>query len=351
LQSDDFADISTTLAHSSDERQRFNGMAGFLGQQDGLGARRKEVEDALSSFVDSVKEWRLNSIATEDQVIQQLVQWAEHEPLVRAVILTSSRAIPHAHRDSFSDYDVILALRKIESFYDNRNWLETFGSVLALYRDPLILDRGLERSAYVIQYECGLKIDFSLWPVELLKQIANEPQLPPEFDAGYQVLLDKDYLTDRLPPPTYASYIPKPPTETQYQTSIEEFFLDTTYVAKFLWRDDLIAAKFILDHSLKQNYLLPMLEWRIEIDHEWSVKPGPYGRELKRWLPSDMWADLKDTYTGAELDSNWSALFRTIGLMRRVAIEVGQRLGYSYPDNLERRVVSYLQRVRKSDRK
>lgn len=291
----------------------------------------------------------MNSIATEDRVIQQLVQWAERQPLVCAVILTSSRAIPHAHTDAFSDYDVILVLREIKSFYDDRGWLETFGSVLALYRDPLIIDRGLERSVYVTQYESGLKIDFSLWPVELLKRIASEPALPPEFDAGYQVLLDKTHLTDGLPPPTYSSYIPKPPTDPQYQTTMEEFFLDTTYVAKYLWRDDLVAAKYILDHSLKQVYLLRMLEWRIEIDHNWSVKPGPYGRGLKRWLPPDLWADLEDTYTGAALDSNWSALFRTIDLMRRVAIEVSHRLGYTYPENLERRVRRYLQTVRESD--
>lgn len=291
----------------------------------------------------------MNSIATEDRVIQQLVQWAERQPLVCAVILTSSRAIPHAHTDAFSDYDVILVLREIKSFYDDRGWLETFGSVLALYRDPLIIDRGLERSVYVTQYESGLKIDFSLWPVELLKRIASEPALPPEFDAGYQVLLDKTHLTEGLPPPTYSSYIPKPPTDAQYQTTMEEFFLDTTYVAKYLWRDDLIAAKHILDHSLKQEYLLRMLEWRIEIDHEWSVKPGPYGRGLKRWLPPDLWADLEDTYTGAALDSNWSALFRTIDLMRRVAIEVSHQLGYTYPENLERRVRRYLQTVRESD--
>ncbi len=291
----------------------------------------------------------MNSIATEDRVIQQLVHWAERQPLVCAVILTSSRAIPHAHIDAYSDYDVILVLREIKSYYDDRSWLETFGPVLALYRDSLILDRGLERSAYVTQYESGLKIDFSLWPVELLKRIASEPGLPPEFDAGYKVLLDKSHLTESLNPPTYTSYIPKPPTDAQYQTTMEEFFLDTTYVAKYLWRDDLIAAKHILDHSLKQEYLLRMLEWRIEIDHEWSVKPGPYGRRLKRWLPPDLWADLEDTYTGADLDSNWSALFRTIELMRRVAIEVGHRLGYAYPDNLERRVRGYLQTVRESD--
>jgi aminoglycoside 6-adenylyltransferase len=292
---------------------------------------------------------RLNSIAIEDKVIQQLVDWGEQQALVCAVILTSSRAIPHAHTDAFSDYDVILVLREIKSFYEDRSWLETFGSVLAVYRDPLSLDRGFERAAYVTQYESGLKIDFSLWPVELLKQIASQPALPPEFDAGYQILLDKDNLTDGLQQPTYSSYIPKPPTDNQYRTTMEEFFLDTTYVAKFLWRDDLMAAKHILDHSLKQEYLLRMLEWRIEIDHAWSIKTGSYGRGLKRWLPPDAWADLEATYTGADLDSNWTALFRTIDLMRRVAIEVGQHLGYSYPDNLERRVRSYLLKVRESD--
>lgn len=286
----------------------------------------------------------------EEKVIEQLVHWADQETLVRVVLLTSSRAIPQAHTDAFSDYDVILVLRSIQRFYADRTWLEAFGSVLASYRDPLIHDRGFQRSAYVTQYEDGLKIDFSLWPVELLRRITKEPQLPREFDAGYQVLLDKDHLTEGLQPPTYASYIPTPPTEAEYQDRIESFFLDTTYVAKFLWRDDLMAAKHILDHYLKQEHLLPMLEWRIEIDHQWSIKPGPYGRGLKRWLPPNLWADLENTYTGAVLNSNWSALFQTINLMRRVATEVGERLGYSYPDELERRVVSYLQKVKELDR-
>src|SRR5262245_7395436 len=121
----------------------------------------------------------------KDEVVERIVQWAEREPLVRAVLLTSSRAIPHAHTDAFSDYDVILVLRDIQPFFADRIWLETFGPVLALYRDPLISERGLQRSAYVTQYENGLKIDFNLWPVELLQQIAGEPELPREFDAGY----------------------------------------------------------------------------------------------------------------------------------------------------------------------
>jgi aminoglycoside 6-adenylyltransferase len=288
----------------------------------------------------------------QDDIIACLIHWGETQPLVRAMLLTSSRAIPNAPVDIFSDYDVILALRDIMPFHTDRTWLEAFGPVLALYHDPLqpYEGKGILTSAYVTQYEDGLKIDFTLWPVELLQQVAAAPQLPPEFDAGYRVLLDKDHLTDGLKPPTYRAYIPTPPAEGAYQAAVESFFLDSTYVAKLLWRDDVMAAKHILDHYMKQEHLLPMLEWRSEMDHAWSVKPGPYGRRLKQWLRPNLWAALESTYTGAELEANWDALFKSIALFRQVAVEVGERLGYAYPHDLDRRMVDYLHRVKDLDR-
>jgi aminoglycoside 6-adenylyltransferase len=89
-----------------------------------------------------------------------------------------------------------------------------------------------------------------------------------------------------------------------------------------------------------------MLEWRLEIDQQWSVKPGPYGRRLRKWLRPDLWADLESTYTGAALEANWEAMFGTIALFRKVASEVGDRLGYAYPHALHQRVVAYLQKVK-----
>jgi len=261
------------------------------------------------------------------------------------MLLTSSRAIPDAPVDVFSDYDVILAVLDVHPFYEDRTWLEDFGSVLVVYRDPLEPYYGIPKSAYVTQYENGLKIDFTLWPVEILRRVAADPQLPDEFDAGYRVLLDKDHVTDGLKPPTYTAYIPTPPTETEYQTVVELFFHEATYVAKHLWRDDLMAAKYNLDHGMKLDNLRIMLEWRLEIDQHWSVKPGPYGRRLKKWLSPDLWAELGSTYTGAGLEANWKAMFRTIALFRKVAIEVGDRLGYPYPHDLDRRAVAYLQKV------
>jgi aminoglycoside 6-adenylyltransferase len=292
----------------------------------------------------------MDSKREEQPVIERLIEWGEQEPRVRAMVLTSSRAIPHAPIDLFSDYDVILALTEVRSFFEDRGWLEAFGRVLVLYRDPLLPDRGFLRSGYVTQYESGLKIDFSLWPVEILQQVVADPQLPEEFDAGYRVLLDKDHLTEELKPSTYRAYIPAPPTEDDYQTRVELLFHEATYAAKHLWRGDLVAAKYILDATLKVEDLCPMLEWLIELDHGWSVKPGPYGRRLKRWLRPELWAELESTYTGPEPEANWEAIFRTIALFRKVAREVGSRLGYAYPEELDRRAVAYLTKVRNLDR-
>lgn len=286
----------------------------------------------------------------EQEALEQFVEWGQQRDSVRAILLTSSRARSSGPVDLFSDFDLILVVTNIAPFFNERTWLEEFGPVLALYRDPILQDGNFQRSAFVTQYENGLKVDFTLWPVELLQRVVADPKLPEEFDAGYRVLLDKDNLTDGLKPPTYKGYIPTPPTESDYQKSIEEFFLDATYVAKFLWRDDLIAAKHLLDHFIKQEHLIPTLVWRMEIDHQWSVKPGLYGQRLKRWLRPDLWAELESTYTGAGLEANWEALFRTLTLFRRVAIEVGELMGYAYPHNLDQRVNAYLQKVKNLDR-
>src|SRR5262245_8731642 len=134
--------------------------------------------------------------STREAMLERLIQWGEQQPSVRAMVLTSSMAIPDAPRDRFTDYDVILALTDIQPFHANRDWLEAFGRVLVLYRDPIATYYGYPQSAYVVQFEDGLKIDFTLWPVEVWQAVVADPQLPAEFDAGYQVLLDKDHLTD-----------------------------------------------------------------------------------------------------------------------------------------------------------
>lgn len=281
-------------------------------------------------------------------VIRRLVRWADERVAVRAMLLTSTRADPHATVDIFSDYDIVLVVADIRPFFADRSWLQDFGETLVVYWDPVYPepDYGIEQTGNVTQYADGLKIDFRLWPATLLRRIAQASVLPPGLDAGYTVLLDKDHLTDGMRPPSYRAYIPTRPTREIYQTLIEEFLNDAPYVAKFLWRDELLPAKWCLDYDIKHVYLRRMLEWRMERDHGWSVPAGNLGKGLKKRLPPAIWGELERTYVGAGTAANWEALFRTLALFRRVAIEVGEDLGYSYPHDLDRRVTAYVQAMK-----
>jgi aminoglycoside 6-adenylyltransferase len=280
----------------------------------------------------------------EDAVFKRLIQWAERRADIRAMLLTSTRAVPGASVDELSDYDVILIVEDIYPFFEDHTWLDEFGDVLVAYWDPIYADpdHGIAKTANVTQYADGLKIDFTLWPVELLRAVVRAPALQAELDAGYRILMDKEELTTGMKPPTYSAYIPSPPTRQEYLKHINDFFSDAPYAAKCLLRGELFPLKWCLDHDMKHVYLRPLLEWRVALDREGSVPVGALGKGLKKHLPPELWSQLEATYAGASLAENWEALFRTIALFRRVAMEVGERLGYEYPLDLDERVIAFV---------
>lgn len=284
----------------------------------------------------------------EAEDIQRLIQWADNQDQVRAMLLTSTRANPNAAVDLLSDYDVVLVVPDIQPFYTNRRWLEDFGEVLVTYWDPIQPWPGYDVAYFgnVIQYVDGLKIDFTLWPIALFQQIVAAPVLPEGLDDGYTILLDKDHLADGMKPPTYMVYIPAPPSAATYQRMIEEFLSDAPYVAKCLWRDELLPAKWCLDYDMKHVYLRVFLDWRMELDHTWAAKTGNLGKGLKKQLPPAIWSQLESAYAGAGIEENWNALLQTLVVFRRVAIEVGERLGYPYPYALDQRVTAYVEQIR-----
>jgi len=279
-----------------------------------------------------------------EDIFRHLIQWAEQRTEIRAMLLTSTRAVPDAPLDELSDYDVVLIVKDIHQFYQDREWLKDFGEVLVVYWDPIHSDPdyGLEKSANVTQYADGLKMDFTLLPVEWLQRIVQTRTLPAELDAGYIVLLDKDHLGGGMPSPGYRAYIPVRPTDELYQITINDFFSDPPYAAKCLLRGELLPLKWCLDYDMKHVYLRQMLEWRMEIGHDWSVPSGALGKGLKKRLPAEIWSQLEGTYASADTEANWQALFRTMALFREVAVEVGKNLGYSYPLDLDRRVTEYV---------
>lgn len=284
-------------------------------------------------------------IPDEAQVLARLLAWAAAEHAIRAVLMTSSRARPEGPVDMLSDFDVILAVTDADRFVQAEAWPSAYGRPLARWGDQGS-EAGFATYFTGVIYEDFVKIDYVVWPETLLAHVTASGVLPPELDAGYRVLLDKDQQTPGWPSPSYRAYVPRRPSAAEYQALVEEFWWVSTYVAKNLWRDELLFAHWCLDSELRVGVLRRLLEWRVELDHNWALRPGVLGRGLKGYLPGDLWAALETTFPGSALEGHWDALYALVALFRRVALEVGAALGYDYPRALDEQMTLFLAAVR-----
>lgn len=282
-------------------------------------------------------------------MIDRLTGWAAAREEVRALFLTSTRAIPDAELDAYSDYDVIAVVDQVRSMVEETSSLTEFGEVLITYWDPVDVDAttGAESVGSITNYVNGLKIDFSLWSRQRLADVAGGTY--EEFDAGYRVLVDKEGVAGGLLPPTYRGYVPTRPNEATYLRLITDFLIGVPYVAKYLLRGEMLPAKWVLDFDMRFNYLVPMLWWRAECDHSWTLKSGNLGRGLPRYLSDSDVAALERTFTGADPESNWAALFAMMRLFERIAREVAGSLGYPFPGQLIDNVSEHARRMRRGN--
>ena len=284
-----------------------------------------------------------------DPIIEKLIAIGEKYDSIRAMVMTSTRCNPDAQMDVFSDYDIEIFTEDPDQFGETDEWFESLGPVLIVQRlrqgwgEPQF--RGWSR---LVVYEDGTRVDFQVTNLHHLKKAVES--LSDGYDIGYKVLLDKDGLAASLNPPTYRAFIPGVPSEQSYSTRVNDFWWDSTCVAKFLWRDDLLAVKFMLEGDLIHLYLREMLEWTIEIERGWNWRPGHYGRDIKKALDPETYRELAEIYGGGDIEELWESLFRTTALFRKVAIRVGEALGYEYLHDLDRRVTIYHETVRKLDR-
>jgi aminoglycoside 6-adenylyltransferase len=279
-------------------------------------------------------------------VLSRLCAWAEQDRRIRAMLLYSSRADPDAPIDAYSDYDVLVIVDNIHPFYEDERWLEAFGPVLVVFRNPIAPEHGFEAFGFVTHYQDGTKIDYGFLPVGFLYWAVKQPRLVPDLDHGFRVLIDKEGLAAGLPAPTHTAYLPVKPTEKQFRAAIDTFYNNACYVAKNLRRDDLLNAKLCLDHYMKFTDLRQMLEWQVECGHGWTLRLGAHGKGLKQWVSPEQWAALEQTYVGAGIEENWQALFRTLELFRHTARDVAIRLGYAYPEALDEQIEAHLKRTK-----
>lgn len=273
---------------------------------------------------------------TEQQVIDQLLSFAQNNDLIRAVVMNGSRVNPNAPKDLFCDYDVVYYVTNPRHFLEDQGWIRYFGDLIILQQNDEAL-HGTERFFFLMLFSDGVRIDLSFAALSNLAYLQE--------DTLTAVLLDKDRRISPLPPASDAGYCTTKPSQKEFADAINEVFWCSTYVAKGIWRYELPYAKFMYDAIIRET-LLRILAWYAALPYDWAIDTGKFGKWLKKYLPPEIWSAYAKTYAGADYQEIWEALFEICRLTRRIGQELAQALGYTYPLDDDRRTNEYLRKVR-----
>ncbi len=281
---------------------------------------------------------------TEQEMLDLIIGTARKDERVRAVIMNGSRVNPNAPKDFFQDYDVIYLVTEKESFLADPAWIKVFGALMILQLPDDMSDpppEGKDYYGYLMQFADGNRIDLTLFPVSRVDHLND--------DTLTLTLLDKDGILPQFDPPNDSGYLPAPPTTKKYFDCTNEFWWCSPYVAKGLWRSEIVYAKHMLDLYVREQ-LNKMLVWYIGMHTDFRKSPGKMGKYFEYLLEPELWQILVNTYSDADYDHTWDALLAMGELFRRVAIAVAERFGFTYPEGEDQRVTAHLRHVRQLPR-
>jgi aminoglycoside 6-adenylyltransferase len=276
----------------------------------------------------------------EQEVLELILDTARDDERIRAVVLSGSRANPRVRRDIFQDFDIAYFVTDVDSFTRDNTWIDRFVLIMILQTpeamgDPPPASDG--RFAYLMQFTDGNRIDLTLLPVANVREFKRE--------SLSLLLLDKDGIFEPFPAPDESDFLPKPPTAKAFFDCCNEFWWVCPYVAKGLWREEIIYAKYMLDRVVREQ-LMKMLAWHVGVKTRFTRGPGKAGKHLRQRLEPELWMMLEKTYSDAGYDNTWDALFTTCDLFRTAAGVVARHFGFDYPRGDDQRVSAHLKHVR-----
>ena len=270
------------------------------------------------------------------EFLPEIVNWAESRAEVRAVVLTGSRARDDGTADDLSDIDIELFLEQPEPFSRSTDWLSEIGSVWVSL--PLQTEDGYPTRLVIFQG--GVKVDFTLYPLDVLRRMVESGRSPDLYSRGYRVLVDKDGLAASIASRRARKDAATKPTEEQFRALVEEFWFEAYHVAKYLRREDLWAAKF-RDWGLKE-LLRTMVEWHAKSVHGWPYETWYLGLRMRDWAEPEVWERLFSVFGRFDAQDSWQALAETMDLFSEVAKQVSGCMHYRYPDGVEDNLRSYI---------
>jgi aminoglycoside 6-adenylyltransferase len=198
--------------------------------------------------------------------------------------------------------------------------------------------------SWLILYQGGIKVDFSVTPISTLQPLIDDQYLWDDQQRGYKILLDKEGIAARLPPPTPLDPPPyTPPTQAQFIRHVEGYFYGAVYVAKQVRRGNLWKAKWA--DQIQQRMLLEMLEWHAHATHDSPVDTYFRGDFMRDWVSETIWRELHDVFAHFDASDSRKSLIASVRLFTQLTDEMGVALGYEYPRVMVEEVTDYVLRT------
>ena len=274
---------------------------------------------------------------TESEVLTQILDFANNDDKVRAVILNGSRVNPNVTKDIFCDYDVVFSVTDPHYYVGNQTWIKKFGELIIMQQNDCIIG-GMDKFIFLMQFTDGIRIDLSFDPIEAIGHTVTN-------DSLTRVLLDKDNIINQFPEPNDSAHFVIKPTEEEFQKLLNNSWWIQTYVAKGIWRDEYPLVRYMHDVII-QNCIVELLSLYVGIQHDWRVNVGKCGKWLKKHISDDLYREFLSTYSGEEYEQIWEALFNTGKLLRKVGTIVAQELGYTYPIQEDINATRYIKKIK-----
>ncbi|TLG73804.1 aminoglycoside 6-adenylyltransferase [Culicoidibacter larvae] len=276
-----------------------------------------------------------------DHFLDTLLSFCQNHPAIDAVILTSTR-VRNLTIDALSDYDIEIYTSNPEIFITSDTWMQFYDQPMFRFNDQFI-QHDIELYMRMVIYEDYTKVDYKIIPTELLEKLSNT--YDPDLDNDYQVLIDKGRFTENLLEATHQSYYIKAPEKRQFDDMIGSFFMECSYIAKNLWRQQLMEAKYSFAF-MRFEKLLPMLEWYLAAKSNTPLKHFKHGRNIEQYLSKTEIEQLNATYAAANYEENWQALYAAIELFAYAA----RKLNYQYPEKLHQKAMKYFTDIQNMER-
>ena len=275
---------------------------------------------------------------SEKEMLDLIIKVAENDDRIRAVLMDGSRADPDAKKDKYQDYDIKYFVKDIKPFYYNNEWVMTqFGKPLIMQTPEtieLIPPSGDGHFCWLMLFEDGNRIDLS---IEFEQYIDDgEPVI---------ILLDKDDAFPKININKKHWHI-KAPNQKYFSDCCNEFWWCLNNVAKGIARDELPYVMNMFN-TIVRNMLDKMIEWYIGVNYDFSVSSGKMGRYFRKYLSEAEYEKYSKTFSDSDNKNIWDSVFSACDLFQFTAKFVAVKLGFSYNQDEENGMMTYLNMMRK----